>query len=78
MEGVKVALFGKVFNVLELNDEQKQVQFLIVRDNGKMDFLNVKVPKDLQVKQGDEIKLQVAPGVFNNKLYYKFVKLLGK
>ena len=75
MEAIKVAILGKVLNVVEL-DEAKQLQFLVQRDNGKMDFLNVKVPKDLQVKAGDEVRLQVAPGVFNNTLYYKYIKTL--
>ncbi len=75
MEAVKVVILGKILNVVEF-DEAKQLQFLVQRDNGKMEFLNVKIPKDLQVKKGDEIKLQVAPGVYNNTLYYKYVKTL--
>jgi len=75
MEAIKVVILGKVLNVVEL-DEAKQLQFLVQRDNGKMEFLNVKVPKDLTAKPGDEIKLQVAPGVFNNTLYYKYIKTL--
>ncbi len=75
MEAIKVVILGKVLNVVELEDA-KQLQFLVKRDNGKMEFLNVKVPKDLAVKPNDEIKLQVAPGVFNNTLYYKYIKTL--
>lgn len=75
MEAIKVVILGKVLNVVELEDA-KQLQFLVQKDNGKMEFLNVKVPKDLSVKAGDEIKLQVAPGVFNNTLYYKYIKTL--
>jgi len=75
MEPIKVVILGKVLNVVELEDT-KQLQFLVQRDSGKMDFLNVKVPKELQVKPNDEIKLQVSPGVFNNTLYYKYIKTL--
>jgi len=75
MEPIKVVILGKVLNVVELEDT-KQLQFLVQRDSGKMDFLNVKVPKELQVKPNDELKLQVAPGVFNNTLYYKYIKTL--
>jgi hypothetical protein len=75
VEAIKVVILGKVLNVVE-GEDYKQLQFLIQKDNGKFDFLNVKVPKNLDVKAGDEVKLQVAPGVFNNKLYYKFIKSL--
>ncbi len=75
METVKVVILGKILNVVELEDA-KQLQFLVQKDNGKMELLNVKVPKNLGVKEGDEIKLQVAPGVFNNTLYYKYIKTL--
>ena len=72
METVKIVLIGKITNIIE-NEDYNRLQFLTKKDNGTLDFVNVKVPSNEKFKEGEEVKLLVNIGVFNNKPYFKYV-----
>lgn len=72
MDTIKIVLIGKITNIVK-GDENNRLQFLIKKENGTLDLINVKVPLTERFSVGDEVKLLVNPGVFNNKIYYKYV-----
>jgi len=85
MESSKLGLFGKI---LKVNNEVKdkegklipgvdRIYFLLDKSNG-IDTISIKVPKELGLKVGQEVKLQVEPYAFGGKVFFNFVKLLGK
>ncbi len=72
METLKIVLIGKVTNIV-LGEENNRIQFLTKRSNGSLEIVSVKVSKDDKFEVGDDVKILVDIGVYNNKIYYKYI-----
>ena len=72
METLKIVLIGKVTNIV-IGEENNRIQFLTKRSNGSLEIVGVKVSKDDKFEVGDDVKILVDIGVYNNKIYYKYI-----
>jgi len=72
---MKLIIKGKVETVSDSEFEGKvsyTYQFLS-KNKGKLNLVNVKSDKDLNIKEGSEVEIHVSISTFDGKVFYKAV-----